>query len=47
MRLSDVNFILNERINALDNFYREFGEGRYYPAFRMELNAAQKRYLLK
>ena len=34
------NFRPNERINALDEFYRNFAEGRYYAAFRMELKAA-------
>ena len=34
------NFTAEERINALDGFYRSFAEGRYYAAFRMELNAA-------
>jgi hypothetical protein len=31
-----------ERINALDNFYQTFEGGRYYPAFRMELNVVNK-----
>jgi hypothetical protein len=34
------NFTSTERINALDAFYRNFAEGRYYAAFRMELRAA-------
>jgi len=34
------NFTPEERINVLDGFYRNFAEGRYYVAFRMELNAA-------
>ncbi|WP_232101926.1 polymorphic toxin-type HINT domain-containing protein [Gimesia chilikensis] len=37
-----ANFTLQERIDALDEFYSSFVEGRYYPAFRMELNAAKK-----
>jgi hypothetical protein len=35
------NFTLDERINAMDEFYRKFAEGRYHAAFRMELNAAR------
>jgi hypothetical protein len=35
-----LNFALAERINALDAFYQNFADGRYYAAFRMELNAA-------
>lgn len=31
-----------ERVQAVDRFYRGFAGGRYYPAFRMELNAARK-----
>lgn len=31
-----------ERIDALDNFYQTFEGGRYYPAFRMELNVVNK-----
>jgi len=37
------NFTPSERIDALDAFYRNFAEGRYYTAFRMELNAALSR----
>jgi hypothetical protein len=37
------NFTPEERINALDDFYRHFAEGRYYAAFRMELNATMAR----
>ena len=37
------NFTPEERINALDDFYRHFAEGRYYAAFRMELNTAMAR----
>ena len=36
-----LNFTLDERIRALDDFYRNFAEGRYYAAFRMELKAAR------
>ena len=36
------NFTLDERINAIDTFYRNFLNGRFYPAFQMELNAAIK-----
>ena len=32
---------------SLDNFYKGFAEGRYYPAYRMEMNAARKRGLLR
>jgi hypothetical protein len=41
------NFTPQERIGALDAFYRTFADGRYYAAFRMELNAALKRGRLK
>ena len=41
------NFTLEERINAVDNFYKNFDNGSYYPAFRMELNAAMKANKLK
>jgi hypothetical protein len=36
------NFTLEERIKAVDDFFRGFADGRFYPAFRMELNAARK-----
>ena len=41
------NFTPEERINALDAFYRNFAEGRYYTAYRMELNAARARRRFK
>jgi hypothetical protein len=34
------NFTSDDRISALDMFYRNFAECRYYTAFRMEVNAA-------
>jgi len=34
------NFTESET-NALDTFYYNFAEGRYYAAFRMELKAAR------
>ncbi|MDQ2180187.1 RHS repeat domain-containing protein [Marinifilum sp. D714] len=41
------NFTLEERIQAVDDFYKTFDNGSYYPAFRMELNAATKADKLK
>lgn len=35
-------FSLDERVQAVDDFYKTFASGRFYPAFRMELNAARK-----
>lgn len=32
-------FTPQERLNAVDEFYRTFEGGRYYPAYRMEFNA--------
>ena len=40
-------FSLDDRVKAADDFYRTFQGGRYYPAFRMELNAARKAGALK
>ena len=33
---------LDERIEILTQFYKTFENGRFYPAFKMELNAARK-----
>jgi len=41
------NFTPEERLNALNSFYRGFAEGRYYVAFRMELNAALAKGMFK
>lgn len=35
-------FSLEERVNAVDSFYRNFAGGRYHASFRMEINAAGK-----
>ena len=41
-RVVQREFTQNERVLALESFYKGFENGRYYAPYRMELNATLK-----